>query len=131
MQQTEDSPLAPLDPEIKRTFRRRRKAATCLQESLAKQKKMGDKTLRDLWIPQEQNAESAQPAIQANNFELKPALISMVQHNQFGGTALESPHTHIRFFLEYCNTLKFNGVPHDFIKMQLFTFSYISPVALT
>ena len=123
MQQIEDSPLAPLDPKIERTFRRRKRAAACLKENLEKLKKMGDKTLRDLWIPQEQNPESAQPAIQANNFELKPALISMVQHNQFGGTALESPHTHIRNFLEYCNTLKYNGVPHDFIKMQLFPFS--------
>ena len=126
MQQTEEeSPLAPLDPEIERTFRRRKRDAVCLREKIQqpRQAKMGDKTLRDLWIPQDQNAEADQPAIQANNFELKPALISMVQHNQFGGTALESPLTHIRNFLEYCNTLKCNGVPHDFIKMQLFPFS--------
>ncbi|XP_071683508.1 uncharacterized protein [Lolium perenne] len=84
---------------------------------------MGDKILRDLWIPQDLCPEGDQPGIPANNFELKPALISMIQHNQFGGTGLESPHTHIRNFLEYCNTLKYNGVPHDYIKMQLFPFS--------
>ena len=65
MQQAEESSLALLDPEIERTYRRRKRAATCLREKLqqTQQKKMGDKTLRDLWIPQDQNAEAAQPAI--------------------------------------------------------------------
>ena len=46
----------------------------------------------------------------------------MVQHNPFKGSALESPHEHIRNFLEYCNTLKHNGVPPEAIRMQLFLF---------
>ena len=41
----------------------------------------------------------AYPTIQANNFELKPALIQMVQVNQFGGGATEDPHDHITNFL--------------------------------
>jgi hypothetical protein len=91
---------------------------------------MGDKILCDLWIPQDICAEGDQPAIPANHFEIKPALISMVQHNQFSGTGIESPHTYIRNFLEYGNTLKCNGVPHDFIKMQLFPFSLRDGVKL-
>ena len=86
---------------------------------------MGDRKLRDLWIPKENVAKSevVMPAIQANNWEIKPALINMVQHNPFKGSALESPQEHIRNFLEYCNTLKHNGVPPEAIRMQLFPFS--------
>lgn len=46
----------------------------------------------------------------------------MVHHSQFGGSALEDPHEHIRTFLEYCNTLKQNGVPPDAIRLSLFPF---------
>lgn len=91
-----------------------------------KKANMGDhdqSILLDLWVPQDQNTDFAPPTFQANNFELKPALISMVQHNQFSGSAMESPHTHIRNFLEYCNTMKFNGVSFDVIRLQMFPFS--------
>lgn len=91
MSEETESPLADLDPEIERTFRERRKIA----EAAKRQSKMGEKrSLRELWIPQNHSAatDMAPPAIQANNFELKPALISMVQHKQFGGSPLEDPH---------------------------------------
>lgn len=121
MLQHEETELLPFDPEIERTFRERRR-----EVEKRKKNKIGDKPLlRDLWIPKDQSASTdvLQPAIQANYFELKPALITMVQHNQFSGSALESPHSHIRNFLEYCNTLKYNGVPPEAIRMQLFPFS--------
>ena len=127
--QSEDSPLAPFDPEPERTFLARRRAASVssVEETEERQAviNMGDKKLRDLWIPKDQisNADVIMPAIQANNWEIKPALINMVQHNPFKGSALESPHEHIRNFLEYCNTLKHNGVPPEAIRMQLFPFS--------
>jgi hypothetical protein len=126
MRSEESAELLPFDPEIERTFSERRRVAELQKKSV----RMGDKTLRDLWIPQDICTEGDQPAILANNFEIKPALISMVQHNKFSGTGIESPHTHIRNFLEYCNTLKCNGVPHDFIKMQLFPFSLRDGVKL-
>ena len=128
MQSFENSPLAPFDPEPERTLIARRKAAKAPVEDLESGesvRNMGDKKLRDLWIPKDQvsNADVVMPAIQANNWEIKPALISMVRHNPFKGSALESPHEHIRNFLEYCNTLKHNGVPPEAIRMQLFPFS--------
>ena len=44
-------------------------------------------TMEDFWRPAIQAEYSAirQPTVEANNFELKPALITMVQHNQFTG----------------------------------------------
>ncbi|XP_075478784.1 uncharacterized protein LOC142519632 [Primulina tabacum] len=42
--------------------------------------------------------------INANNFELKPALINMVQQNQFAGTATADPHVYLRTFLEITDT---------------------------
>lgn len=77
--------------------------------------------MKDLWLPQNVSVNVAQPVIQANNFELKTALISMFQHSQFSGSALNDPYEHINQFLEYCN--KMNGVPADAIRLQLFPFS--------
>lgn len=65
----------------------------------------------------------ARPAIEANNFEIKLSLISMIQQNQFGDPPLEDPHLHLPIFLESCDTLKINGVSNDTLKMRHFPFS--------
>ncbi|XP_075504552.1 uncharacterized protein LOC142541991 [Primulina tabacum] len=65
----------------------------------------------------------ARGTINANNFELKPALINMVQQNQFAGTATSDPHVHLRTFLEITDTVKINNVPDDIIRLRLFPFS--------
>ncbi|KAI3448633.1 hypothetical protein Pfo_005298 [Paulownia fortunei] len=64
----------------------------------------------------------ARQPINANNFELKPALISMVQQIQFGRSVVEDPNTHLAMFLEICDTIKMNGVPDDAIRLCLFPF---------
>ena len=51
--------------------------------------------------------------INANNFELKLALISMVQQAQFSGSPLDDPNIHLAMFLEICDTVKMNGVTED------------------
>ncbi|XP_073041724.1 uncharacterized protein [Primulina eburnea] len=47
----------------------------------------------------------ARGTINANNFELKPALINMVQQNRFGGATTADPHLHLRTFLEITDTV--------------------------
>ncbi|KAK5770379.1 hypothetical protein PVK06_046529 [Gossypium arboreum] len=64
------------------------------------------------------------PAIAANNFELKPNTIQMIQQFvQFDGLQNEDPNTHLANFLKLCDTFKINGVSDDAICLQLFPFS--------
>ena len=82
-------------------------------------------TMEDFWKPIIQDEYSAirQPAIDANNFELKPALITMVQQHQFTGHPTEDPNEHLGRFLRMANTVKLNGVRLEVIKLHLFPFS--------
>ena len=53
------------------------------------------------WRPviQDEYYAVRQPAIEDNNFELKPALITMVQQHQYIGHPIEDPNEHMgRFF---------------------------------
>ncbi|KAG9458329.1 hypothetical protein H6P81_002837 [Aristolochia fimbriata] len=62
--------------------------------------------------------------IQANNFDLKPQLIVMLQtHYQFGGLANEDPIDHLERFLDLCATFKYNGVSDDAARYRLFKFT--------
>ncbi|XP_073051222.1 uncharacterized protein [Primulina eburnea] len=67
--------------------------------------------IRDHFQPVINNHYSgiARGTINANNFELKPALINMVQQNQFAGTATSDPHVHLRTFLEITDTMTINS----------------------
>ena len=60
---------------------------------------MADKTLREFSAPTTANIRTG-PNVNVgdNGFELKPALINMVQASQFYGEA------HLQHFLEICNT---------------------------
>ena len=93
MHRKSESYMFPLDTELERTLRNLRKVKsvetaimddermgqTIEQETAAERPLMQD-TMEDFWRPviQEEYSEVRQPAIEANNFELKPALITMV-----------------------------------------------------
>ena len=84
------------------------------------------RALRDYAMPTVNGASSSitRPPVQANNFEIKPALIQMIQTAvQFGGLPNDDPNAHIENFLEICDTLKHNGVSDDAIRLRLFPFS--------
>ncbi|XP_061351985.1 uncharacterized protein LOC133296957 [Gastrolobium bilobum] len=63
------------------------------------------------------------PTVKPNNFELKPALVQLVQKEQFVGTSAEDPYLHIEFFLLLSDTVKINGVTRDAILLRLFIHS--------
>ena len=81
--------------------------------------------MEDFWRPVIQAEYSAvrQPAVEANNFELKPALITMVQQHQFIGHPTEDPNEHLGRFLRMVNIVNLNGVRLEVIRLQLFLFS--------
>ena len=64
-----------------------------------------------------------QPAIEANNFELKTALITMVQHHRFIDHPSEGPNKHMGRFMRMAYTIKLNGIILEVIRLQLFPFS--------
>ena len=82
-------------------------------------------TMEDFWRPiiQEEYSAIRQPTVDANNFKLKPALITMVQQHQFTGHPTEDPNEHLGRFLRMANTVKLNGVRPEVIKLHLFPFS--------
>ena len=82
-------------------------------------------TMEDLWksFIQEKYLIAKQPTIDVNDFELKPALITMVQQNQFTGHPTENPNEQLGRFLRIANSIKLNGVRPEVIQLQLFPFS--------
>ena len=84
----------------------------------------GQRTMEDFWKPVIGDYCSIvrQPAIEANNFELKSTLITMVHQYQFTGHPSEDLNEHMGRFLRMVNSVKLNGVRPDVIKLQLFPF---------
>ena len=138
MHRKPDSDLSTLDTELERTLRNLRKVKragevtiadgrinqTVEQETEVERLQRQD-TMEAFWRPIIQAEYSAirQPAVEANNFELKPALITMVQQHQFTSHPIEDYNEHLGRFLRMVNTVKLNGVRPEVIKLQLFPFS--------
>ena len=86
--------LLPIDSELERTLRRLRKVSSVekatmaderidptVEQEIAAERPLMQDTMEDFWRPVIQAKYSAvrQPAVETNNFELKLALITMVQ----------------------------------------------------
>ena len=138
MHRKQNTNLIPADTELERALRSLRKTKRAetaamtdeglngaANQELAAEVPQEQDTMEDLWksFIQDKYLAVKQPAIDANEFELKPALITMVQQNQFTGHFTENPNEHLGRFLRIANSIKLNGVRPEFIQLQLFPFS--------
>ena len=138
MHRKQDSNLLPADTELERTLISLRKTKRAENVALADERhdQIEERrtvarrppitdTMEDFWRPiiKEEYSTIGQPIIDANNFELKPALITMVQQHQFTGHPTEDLNEHLGRFLRMANTVKLNGVRPEVIKLHLFLFS--------
>ena len=138
MHRKQGSDMIPTDIELERTLRSLRKIKRAENAAMAEEghdqteeQRTGARrspiidTMEDFWRPiiQEEYSAIRQPTVDANNFELKPALITMVQQHQFTGHPTEDPNEHLGRFLRMVNTVKLNGVRPEVIKLHLFPFS--------
>ena len=95
MHRKTEADTMPVDTEIERTLKNLRKATSAEYKSMENQRErlqtipeeeetkrpQSPNTMEEFWRPiiQEEYSAVKQPPIEANNFELKPALITMVQ----------------------------------------------------
>ena len=63
------------------------------------------------------------PPIKANNFELKTITLQMLQNIKFHGLPSENPNAHLTNFIEVCDTVKYNGVIEETLRLRLFPLS--------
>ena len=131
---SKDQELIPDDPSFERTL-------ASIRREARRKKKMGDRanangngaqpdeemTMRDYCFPNNNagfGSSVVGPTIAANNFKIKPALITLIQNTvQFTGFPNEDPNQHLTDFLEACDLVKFNNVPSDAIRLRLFKYS--------
>ena len=138
MNRKQNTDLILADTELERTLRSLRKTKREENSAMAEDRQdqtEGQRTaairpsiadtMEDFWKPiiQDEYYAIRQPTVEANNFKLKPALITMVQQQQFIGHPTEDPNEHLGRFLRMANTVKLNGVRPEVIKFHLFPFS--------
>ena len=63
------------------------------------------------------------PPIQVNNFELKGVTLQMLHNIQFHGLPSKNLNTHMTCFIEVCDTVKYNGVTKEALRLRLFPLS--------
>jgi hypothetical protein len=87
---------------------------------------MAERTIHEFSTPSNTN-DPTEPTTTVGDriFELKPALINMVQANPFTGKLNEDANAHLQHFLEVCRTFTIRGVTDDAICLRLFPFSML------
>ena len=63
------------------------------------------------------------PPIRANNFELKSVTSQMLQNILFHRLPNENPNMHLTNFIEVCDTVKYNRVTEEALRLRLFPLS--------
>src|SRR4051812_33277554 len=131
--QDQDLDLSDPDPDLEETL-------ATIREEARQKRAMGDnaggsrtgrpeeeRAMRDYCFPsddEELGSSVVGLAIEANNFEIKTGLITLIQQTvQFFGLPSEDPNQHLIDFLETCDLVKFKGVKSDAIRLRLFKYS--------
>jgi hypothetical protein len=90
---------------------------------------MADKTIHEFCTPSTANGAIGPNVINADtHFELKSALITMVQDSPFCGKAHKDANVHLKHFLEICSTFTIKGVTQEAICLHHFPFSLLGKV---
>jgi len=81
-----------------------------------------ERTLKEYAIPstEEPHAIIVYPTVEGDDFEIKPALLNLVQRNQFSGSPTEDTNLHISTFLRLSVTHRAN---QEATRLHLFPFS--------
>ena len=64
------------------------------------------------------------PPIQANKFKIKGVTLQMLNNIQFHRLPSENPNAHLTSFIEVCDTIKYNGVTKEALRLRLFPLSH-------
>jgi hypothetical protein len=90
---------------------------------------MANKTICEFCAPSATNVATVPNVINVDtHFEIKPALIMMMQASPFCGKAYEDANAHLQNFLEICSTFTIKGVTQEAICLCLFPFSLMGKV---
>jgi hypothetical protein len=82
---------------------------------------MAERRTRDFSAPSNTHISTGPNAMVGDgNFQLKTALINMVQASPFSGKPNEDANAHLQHFLEVCRTFTICGVTDDAIRLHLF-----------
>ena len=86
---------------------------------------MANKKLGEFATPNDDylRAPITQPAVVAENYEIKPNLLNLIQQNQFSGSAYEDAGMHLNTFTELCDMMRMPDVDPSAFKLRLFPFS--------
>ena len=85
----------------------------------------GERTTLEYFVPTLDGARGTitRLAVEANNFEIKLVLFSMIQTSlQFNRLLNDDPNLHLSKFLQLCDIIKYNRVFNDTIRLRLFPF---------
>ena len=87
---------------------------------------MANRTIHDFFAPSAANVATGPDVTNVDtHFELRPALIMMVQASPFYGKAHEDANAHLQHFLEICSTFTIKGVTQEAIRLHVFPFSLL------
>ena len=63
------------------------------------------------------------PTITATHYEIKPSFLNFISQDQFSGTNLECPLTHLEEFMGKCATTKHVGITDEQLRLIFFPYS--------